>query len=92
MLKSKFTVLRKKKKAGQCYRCQNFFYIAKFCHIEDRCVACGETHTSDTGRWQSFPANKAKIAPVCCNFPEEHPVTLKPTKSIIKICFQEVLC
>jgi len=45
----------------QCHRCQNFFHNTSSCNLKERCVKCGQNHSTN-----KCPKTKGQ-PPKCCN-------------------------
>lgn len=55
----------------QCYRCQGFGHKSQSCHVQPRCVKCGENHQSNT-------CTKSTHLPAkCANCLGDHPANFK---------------
>lgn len=70
---------RSSRKPIQCFKCQNFFHIAANCHINPRCVKCGEDHLTKV-----CPHTNSITDPTfpkkCCNCQENHTASFKGCK------------
>lgn len=57
--------------AIQCYKCQGFGHKAHSCHIQPRCVKCGENH-------ESYSCQKPTSIPAkCANCQGDHPANFR---------------
>lgn len=57
--------------AIQCYKCQGFGHKTHSCHIQPRCVKCGENH-------ESYSCKKSTSVPArCANCQGDHPANFR---------------
>lgn len=67
---------RARKKVTQCYKCQNFFHIAKNCFATPRCVKCGGSHVHAECELKKTENSLA----TCCNCGLNHPSSYRGCK------------
>lgn len=80
-IKVRFEPFKKPNRPVQCFKCQGFDHVSKFCFLAVRCVKCGEAHSS-----QNCPKPATKESIKCANCDKKHTANYKGCETYMALC------